>query len=287
MHTATLTPLIAVDGANLAVYDWRPAGPGRPRGVVLLVHGLGEHMGRYAALAERLNAWGFVVRGYDQFGHGESHGPRGGLPGADRLTVDLGDVVDDTRRRYRLHDTPLPLIVLGHSMGGLVAADLVRQRPREVDALVLSSPAFDAGLSPFQRWLLGWLPRAAPNLRVGNGLKPVYLSHDAHVVAAYKADARVHDRISARLARYIADAGPAVVSDAPRWQTPTLLLYAGADKLVSPAGSRAFLAAAPREVVQARCFEKLFHEIFNERERDREAVLDELRRWLEPRFPPP
>lgn len=284
MYEATLTPLIAVDGSNLALYDWLPAGVGRPRGVILLVHGLGEHMGRYGPLAQRLNQWGFVVRGYDQVGHGESHGPRGGLPSATRLIEDLGDVVDDTRNRYRLRDKPLPVILLGHSLGGLVAADFVLQQVRDVNALVLSSPAFDAGLDKFQQWLLRWLPRAAPNLRVGNGLKPVYLSHDPHVVTGYKNDPRVHDRISARLAKYIADAGPAVVASAPHWEVPTLLLYAGADKLVSPAGSRAFLAAAPRDVVQARCFERLFHEIFNERERD--VVLDELQRWLAPRFPP-
>jgi alpha-beta hydrolase superfamily lysophospholipase len=102
------------------------------------------------------------------------------------------------------------------------------------------------------------------------------------VVAAYRADPSVHDRISARLARFIADAGPLVVGRAAQWKAPTLLMYAGADKLVDPRGSRAFAAAAPAQVVTAHCFEALFHEIFNEL--DSEPVFEMLRQWLDERF---
>ncbi len=89
------------------------------RGVVVLVHGLGEHAGRYDHVARRLNSWGFAVRGYDQYGHGESDGVRGALPVETRLVDDLADVIDSTRARM---ETGTPLILLGHSMGGLVAA---------------------------------------------------------------------------------------------------------------------------------------------------------------------
>ena len=98
----------------------------------------------------------------------------------------------------------------------------------------------------------------------------------------YKADALVHDRISARLGRFIADAGPQVVAQAAQWTVPTLLMYAGADKLVDPRGSRAFAAAAPAQVVTSRCFDDLYHEIFNEL--DARPVYDQLRRWLDERF---
>jgi alpha-beta hydrolase superfamily lysophospholipase len=92
----------------------------------------------------------------------------------------------------------------------------------------------------------------------------------------------VHDRISGRLARFIADGGPATLALAPDWDVPTLLLYAGADQLVNPAGSRAFAAAAPKNVVDARCFETLYHEIFNELKPA--PVFAELRQWLDARF---
>ena len=271
----TLTAFTASDGENLAVYDW-PL-PDAPRATVLLVHGLGEHAGRYDALARHLGAWGYAVRGYDHYGHGESSGPRGGLPWDTRLLDDLTDIVDATRARMPAGQ---PLVLLGHSMGGLVAARFVALGLRPVDALVLSSPALDAGLGPVQQLLLTTLQRIAPNLRVGNGLDAHYLSHDASVVRAYLADRLCHDRISVRLARFIAEAGPATVARAAHWQVPTLLLWAGADRLVNPAGSRAFASAAPKERVQAHCFEPLYHELFNESPELAEPVRERLQHWL-------
>jgi len=188
-------------------------------------------------------------------------------------------VIDSTRLRLA---PGVPLIVLGHSLGGLVAACLAAVGEVPLEGLVLSSPALDPGLSAVQKLLLATLPKVLPNLRVGNGLDAQFISHDPAVVAAYKADPRVHDRISARLARFIADAGPSVIAHAPEWQVPTLLMYAGADKLVNPAGSRAFAAAAPVAVVTSYCFEHLFHEIFNELES--EPVFDTLKQWLDARF---
>jgi len=281
---STLSTFTASDGENLAVQDW-PLAEGRvPRAVVLLVHGLGEHAGRYDALARRLNGWGFEVRGYDQYGHGESGGPRGGLNSDTRLLDDLADLVESTRVRFP-RDTPL--ILLGHSMGGLVAAQFVARYASRVDGLVLSSPALDAGLSPVQKLLLAVLPRWLPDLRVGNGLQPQYLSHDPEVVRAYLADPLVHDRISARLARFIAHGGPAVVAQAARWRVPSLLMYAGDDRLVQPAGSRAFAAAAP-SCVESTEFPALYHELFNEpfNERDPASVLACLQAWLDKHFAP-
>jgi alpha-beta hydrolase superfamily lysophospholipase len=276
---STLTTFIALDGDNLALQDW-PLEPGVPlRGVVLLVHGLGEHAGRYDHVAQRLNDWGFAVRGYDQHGHGESGGRRGGLPSDTRLLDDLADIVDSTRARMA---PTTPLILLGHSLGGLVAARFVSLALRPVQALVLSSPAFDPGLNAVQKLLLAVLPKIAPNLRVGNGLDPSLLSHDPAVVAAYRADRLVHDRISGRLARFMADSGPATLALAPTWTVPTLLLYAGADQLVNPASSRAFAAAAPKAVVSSRCFEALYHELFHELQSA--PVFAELKQWLDARF---
>jgi alpha-beta hydrolase superfamily lysophospholipase len=282
MSRSTLSTFTASDGENLAVQDWPlPDGDTTLRGVVVLVHGLGEHAGRYDEVARKLNSWGFAVRGYDQCGHGESSGERGALPVETRLLDDLGDVIDATRQRM---EPRTPLILLGHSMGGLVAARFVSLNLRNVDALVLSSPALDAGLGLFNKLLLATLPRFVPNLAVGNGLDANFISHDPVVVRAYRNDPLVHDRVTPRLARFIDATGPDVIEAAPRWSVPTLLMYAGQDKLVSPAGSRRFAQLAPREVVQARCFDDLYHELFNELKR--EQVYEHMRQWLEAHFPP-
>ncbi len=281
MNDSTLSTFTASDGDNLALQEW-PLDDDQPmRGAVVIVHGLGEHVGRYDHVAQFLNAWGFAVRGYDQYGHGESGGVRGALPDGDRLLEDLADVVDATR--LRLPDGK-PLILLGHSMGGLVAARFVALKRRPVDALVLSSPALDPGLNPVQKLLLAVVPRVAPNLTLGNGLDASFISHDPAVVEAYQRDPLVHDRISGRLAKFIADGGPATVARASQWTVPTLLMYAGADKLVNPAGSRAFAAAAPKDVVTAHCFDAHYHELFNEL--DRAPVFALLKRWLDQKYPP-
>jgi alpha-beta hydrolase superfamily lysophospholipase len=283
MSETYLSPLISADGDMLAVQDWPLPSESDfefdsqlgQRGTVLIVHGLGEHAARYSRLADDLNSWGYNVRSYDQYGHGDSGGVRGSLPHAMRLLDDLADVIDSTRARM---DASEPLILLGHSMGGLVTTQLVLHKIRHVDALVLSSPAFDPGLGAVQKLLLGVLPRIAPQLRVGNGLQPKYLCRDKAVVAAYQADPLVHNRISASLAQWIAQMGPQCIAAAAQWAVPTLLLYAGADRLVSPAGSRAFAAAAPAKLLQSHCFEAMYHEILNDPQRAQ--VLTVLRHWL-------
>jgi alpha-beta hydrolase superfamily lysophospholipase len=130
-----------------------------------------------------------------------------------------------------------------------------------------------------QKAKLAALEAIAPERAVGNGLRPESISRDPAVVTAYRADPLVHDRITARLARFVVDAGRFVLERAPRWTLPTLLLYAGSDLCVAPAGSAAFAAGAPAEVVTGRVFDPLFHEIFNEPERA--EVFSVLGAWLD------
>lgn len=269
--------LTTADGCRLQLQRWPAAGAAH--GTVQVVHGLGEHIGRYAAVAAALNAAGWHVAGHDQRGHGRSAGPRGAIPADDTLLSDLA-VVTDQLRGAGHH------VLLGHSMGGLVAARFVAEAlapapaawSRPVDGLVLSSPALDAGLGAGQKLLLRVLGPLAPDLRLSNGLDPAWVSRDADVVKAYQADPLVHDRVTPRLVRFIVEGGEQVRAAAPRWQVPTLLMWAGADRCVAPAGSAAFAAAAPAGVLQAELFAGLYHEIFNEPEQAQ--VLARLTRWL-------
>lgn len=273
------------DGLALTLQAW-PRPEGAARGCVLIVHGLGEHVRRYAHVAAALNAAGWDVIGYDQRGHGDSGGRRGSIARPDDLLRDLAGVIDIVRREHAG-----PLVLLGHSMGGLVAGRFVAEglsaAPaawwRPVDALVMSSPALDPGMRAWQKVLLDTVGRLLPGLPAGNGLKPAWISRDAKVVAAYQADPKVHPWIVPRLARFIVDGGALVRERAAQWRVPTLLLYAGADRCVAPAGSAAFAAAAPADVVQTQCYGPLFHEIFNEPEQLQ--VLRRLTDWLADRVP--
>jgi len=262
------------DGQPLRLHDWPLP---QARGGVLLVHGLGEHAGRYADLARWFNARGHAARSYDQRGHGESPGPRGVLSHPDDLLADLAVVHADYTRT--LGAAPL---LLGHSMGGLVALRAVLDERITPQALVLSSPALRSHASPGLRRLAATLARLAPNLRLRNGLDLERLSHDPLVVAAYRDDALCHDRVSPRLADFIFRAGAACIADADRLEVPALLLVAGEDALVDAAGSRDFSAAAARtKRLTTRYFAGLYHELFNEAEPGRGQVLMQLEDWLE------
>ncbi len=275
-----LTSVDTADGLKLHVREWPCADA---HGSVLIVHGLGEHIGRYEHVAAQLVRGGRHVVGYDHRGHGASDGPRGRLHHPDDLLRDLARVIDAVRV-----SRPGPLVLLGHSMGGaiaarIVAAGLVPKPPkwyRAVDGLVLSSPALEIGLAGAQKLMLALLGRVAPNFAVGNGLEPEWISRDPAVVAAYIDDPLVHDRVSAKLVRFMADAGAFVREHAAAWRVPTLLMYAGADRCVVPAGSAAFAAAAPASVVTTQAFPPLFHEIFNEPEQA--EVFAVLAAWLGP-----
>ena len=270
------------EAGQLAVYDWAlPANP--PLGTVLLVHGLGEHAGRYGEVSAHLHQWGFAVRAYDQQGHGQSAGARGDMLRPGSLQADLCRVIDDTRQHPSLQGTPL--ILLGHSLGGLVVARTLAEGLRPVDAAVLSSPALGAFPNLFQKILLATLPRVVPHLRVDNGLKAEFVSRDPDVVKAYLADAMVHRRISMGLAAWILENGEKTRDDAAKWPVPTLLLYAGKDRLVNAQASADFASSAPKDVVQAECFEAMYHEVFNDLYRAQ--VFASLKRWLLARFAAP
>lgn len=297
MPTALTTP----DGLTLACREWPAAraqarSPRAPvRGTVQLVHGLGEHAGRHAAVAQALAAAGWRVVAHDHRGHGASGGARGALAHDEDLLADLAQAVDAFRAAPGGGEGAQ--VLLGHSMGGAVVARFIAEGCRApgerapwwrpFDAAVLSSPALQADMSPPQRLMLAVGGRLAPDLAAANGLKPQWISRDAAVVAAYLADPLVHDRITPRLARFILDAGAQALAEAGRWPCPTLLMWAGADRCVAPRGSRAFAAAATAAgaPVHAREWAGCAHEIFNEPERA--AVLAELLAWLDRVLPDP
>lgn len=261
------------DGQPLFLRDWPLP---QARGAVLIVHGLGEHSGRYQQLAQWFNQRGYAVRSYDQRGHGMTPGPRGALRHGDDLLEDLATVYNDYAS-----SSPHPPLLLGHSMGGLVAARAVLDGRVAPLALLLSSPALRSWEPAWRIKLAHGLTRILPNLPLPNGLDASKLSHDPQVATEYRGDPLRHSWITPRLADFIFRAGAASIADAASLALPTLLLVADSDSLVDPSGSRAFARkAAARGQLTTRFFSTLYHELFNEAEPGRGQVLMQMADWL-------
>lgn len=262
------------DGVVLVRRNWPVE---HARHGVLLVHGLGEHSGRYGHVAAWFNRRGLDVRGYDQRGHGRSPGARGALHRPDDLVVDLAAIHAEYATRF---DRP-PLLV-GHSMGGLVVARAVLDGHVVPSGLVMSSPALRSLETRFMQRVARVLARTVPNLPLTRSQHLQWLSHDPAVAAMVEVDALCSRRITPRLADFIFRAGAASIADASRLDVPTLLLAAGTDHLVDPGGSREF-AEADRadDVLTYRAFPDSYHELFNEAEPIRGQVMQTLAAWLQ------
>lgn len=264
--------LNAADGTPLYVTDYLLPMQAA-RGSVVIMHGLGEHSGRYRRLAQFLNDCGLSVRCYDHRGHGRSSGDRGDVINGDPMLQDARIVIDDFAARFR--DPPY---LLGHSMGGLFAARFALAQLSPLRGLILSSPALAVPMNGTQKFLLNLMHTVAPWLGVPNGLQPKFLSHDAAVVAAYKTDPLVHNKISARLLRSMLSSIDYCMAHASSLQIPTLMLVAGEDHLVDADGSKRFSALLPPGAAQFKLYDAYYHELFNEV--DAATPLADLKAWL-------
>lgn len=262
----------AADGTRLFCRDWLLPGA---TSAVQMVHGLGEHGGRYEALAQLFNQAGFSVRICDHRGHGNSGGRQGSLIRPDDLLRDLKQSFDDFSRRTQC--TPL---LFGHSMGGLVAARFATGGFSPVRALALSSPALALDLSGWQRLLLKVSSALAPGLALPTALPAARISHDPQQVRAYRQDPLNHGKIAPRMLNFMLDAMQQTARDAAQFTRPVLLQVAGDDAFVAPRGSRAFFEALPGQSKTLHWYAQAYHEIFNEETRLREQAMQDLREWL-------
>lgn len=275
-HEATdTTTLSAADGTTLFVRRWAaPEGAGR-NGAVLIVHGLGEHSARYGHVASVFNAMGLEAWAHDHRGFGKSEGARARIPERETLIEDAKRVFDFVAER-----TGSKPMLLGHSMGGAIAARAVTGGWIAPRALVLSSPGLKSFITPFMRSVSSALERLVPNLAVPHGLPLHKITHDLEVLADAAGDKLNHALISPRLTNFILDAGEKAVRNAEKLSVPVLVQAAGEDRLVDVSGAREFAANVPAKLATLKVYQGLFHEIYNEREPDRAAVLADLKEWL-------
>jgi alpha-beta hydrolase superfamily lysophospholipase len=243
------------DGTPLHTRHW-PA-TGDPWATVLIVHGIGEHSGRYERTGRLMAEAGLDVHAFDLRGHGLSGGRRVYVRRWDDFLDDLEARLGQARQEGR------PLVLLGHSMGALIALTYVCSDRPAPDLLVLSALPLDARTPAWQRLLAPALSRVAPTLLVANPISGEQLSHDPAVGTAYFADPLVQPRSTARLGAELFRAMKRARSELGRLHVPTLAIHGGADTLVPTAVSEPIAGVAG---VERRVLPNLRHETLNEPE---------------------
>jgi len=268
------------DGLDIFYQGWLVK---EPRAAVLVVHGLGEHSGRYGHLLDAMAADGVSFFALDHQGHGKSGGKRGHVNDFADYAADIKQYIDQVIRREA---DGLPLICLGHSMGGLIAALFALTHQQDLAALILSSPAFIPGVKvpAVQAAAAKIVARFLPRLTQSNKLNAADLSHDPETVRAYQADPLVHDRVSTGwFVSFLATADQCLAR-AGELTLPLLVIQGTEDRMVSPEGSRLFFDRAGGSQKTIKLFGGLYHETMNELPRDRAVVLETLAGWIRERL---
>lgn len=276
--TRTERSFDGVGGVRIVYDTWTPGAD--PRGVVALAHGFGEHAGRYHHVASRFGDAGLVTYALDHRGHGRSGGKRVYVRHMAEYTGDFATLVGLADREH----PGLPKIVLGHSMGGGIVFDYGCDRPGDYDLMVLSGPAVAAqdGVSAVMAVVGKVLGRLMPGLPVQK-LDASAVSRDPEVVAAYQADPLVwHGKVPAGVGRALLELGATMPQRARTLSTPLLVVHGGDDRLITVSGSRRLVDCAGGTDVHLKIYPGLYHEVFNEPERQR--VLDDVMSWIAARI---
>jgi acylglycerol lipase len=272
--------LKGVRDANIYFQSWLPES--KPRAVLLIVHGLAEHSGRYGNVVNHFVPLGYALYGVDHFGHGRSEGKRVHVERFDDYTNTL-KVYFDMIREWQLDK---PIFLVGHSMGGLIGAAYLLDHQAELAGAVLSGPAVKIPeyVTPFIVFMGKILSALIPKY----GLLPLEangVSRDPSVVQAYVSDPLVYrGKATARLAAEMLKAMQTVSGQAARITLPIMILQGSADKLVNPSGARMLYDSVSSVDKEMKIYDGFYHEVFNEPEHDK--VLHDVELWLDAHLGP-
>ncbi|MDW7674923.1 MAG: alpha/beta hydrolase [Bacillota bacterium] len=262
----------SADGTKLFVRRWQPNE--KLTGVICLVHGLGEHSGRYHHVAEAIARAGYGVLAIDLRGHGQSAGKRGYTPSYDALMQD----VDCLRAAAAKEFPTCPCYLYGHSMGGNLVLNYALRYKKELAGVIATSPWLKLSFEPSSiKLLVGHImDKIYPGFIQENGLNAKFLSHDDEAVVKYLNDPLVHNKISARLFISVHAAGQWAIDNAKALELPVLLLHGAGDKITDVAGSNLFAQQARN--CTFKVWSHLYHELHNEIEK--EEVINTIIGWL-------
>jgi lysophospholipase len=249
-----------------------------PRAVLVIVHGLSEHSGRYANIIDALEGSGISIYSFDLRGFGQSGGKRGHVDSFLDYIYDLKLFVNFVKENNR----NLPLFMLGHSLGGVIACRYALDYAEDLRGLILSS----AGLRLLVE-IPGWKKRLAnllssytPEFSLATGLNPRALTHDMDAVEAYENDPLVHDRVSIRFWMEFNRAAGECLNRSYEIRTPVLLIHGKSDPIIDYIGSEIVFERAASSDKELRLFDGLYHETMNEIPSGRQKVLALIVSWL-------
>jgi alpha-beta hydrolase superfamily lysophospholipase len=261
-------------GVALYYQGWRP--DGTPRAALAVVHGFGEHSGRYGNVVDRLVPQGYAVYGFDLRGHGRSPGQRGFIESFAQLRADIHGFLALVRAEEPGH----PVFLLGHSQGGLDVLDYVLHHPDGLAGVIASGPVLcPPGISAFLIRLSKLLSKIWPRFSLEVGLDVDALSRDRAVVDAYVNDPLVHGKGTPRLGAEVAAATEWTQAHAADMALPLLIVHGGADRICPAEASREFFEKVPSADKERHEYEGYYHEIFNDV--GKEQVLADVEAWLE------
>lgn len=266
------------DGLKLFGRRWLPEAP---RAHAVIVHGIGEHAGRYEALAEHLAAAGYAVLAFDHRGHGRSEGARLFPESFEDYVRDLEAVVQGSQARM-----PGPRVLLGHSLGATIALYHALRHPASSELLVVSGVSLNIehNLSAPARRLLSYLGAALPRFPV-KAVDINTLSRDPAMLRLYREDPLVHrGKLSVRMGLVLLEGPRFVREHMKRLHQPLLILHGAADRLVLPSSSEELYAGAGSADKTLKLYPERFHEIYNDYGKD--EVIEDVLAWLEARVSP-
>jgi glycerol kinase len=264
------------DGIDLWAREWRPdSGP--LRGVVNLIHGIGEHTGRYEHVAQFLTDAGYVVAAFDLRGHGRSGGRRAYTPSYNAMMDDIALLLHHSRQTY----PGLPLFLYGHSFGGGLVLNFVLRNKPELNGVIATGPLLRTAFQPPRIKVLAGkvMNRLIPTFTMTNGLSPGDLYHNSVDDHLNERDPLVHSFLTARLGILMLECGQWALEHAGEFGPPLLLMHGGEDHITDPSASREFAAKIP-DKCRLKIWDGLYHELHNEPEQQAE-VFQMIKDWLE------
>jgi alpha-beta hydrolase superfamily lysophospholipase len=264
----------STDDLKLFGQIWEP--DRKPKAMVVLVHGLGEHSGRYQHVAEFLNQQDYIMAGFDLRGHGRSEGMRGHAPSYRAIMDDIEHFIQEVKKRY----PQLPCFLYGHSLGGNLVLFYELDRHPNINGIIVTSPGLGTAYPvPKAKLFFGKiLYYLWPSLQMNNGLDPKALSHDPEIEKAYTHDPLVHHKISASLGLDLINNGEWIISHASEFNLPLLLMQGSADRIVNPEKTCLFAEKVPADLITFKYLENYRHELHNDE--GKEEVFKYMLSWL-------